>query len=31
MNWTEDQLKLALALYCQLPFGKNIPGFFWWS
>ncbi|MBI5485041.1 MAG: HNH endonuclease [Deltaproteobacteria bacterium] len=22
MNWTEDQLKLALALYCQLPFGK---------
>lgn len=22
MNWTEDQLKLALALYTQLPFGK---------
>lgn len=22
MNWTEDQVKLALALYCQLPFGK---------
>lgn len=22
MNWTEEQLKLALALYCQLPFGK---------
>jgi hypothetical protein len=22
MNWTEDELKLALALYCQLPFGK---------
>jgi len=22
MNWTEDELKLALALYCQIPFGK---------
>lgn len=22
MKWTEDELKLALALYCQLPFGK---------
>jgi predicted restriction endonuclease len=22
MRWTEDELKLALALYCQLPFGK---------
>lgn len=22
MNWTEDQLELALALYCHLPFGK---------
>jgi putative restriction endonuclease len=22
MNWTENELKLALALYCQLPFGK---------
>lgn len=22
MKWTEGELKLALALYCQLPFGK---------
>ena len=22
MKWTEDELRLALALYCQLPFGK---------
>lgn len=22
MKWTEDELELALALYCQLPFGK---------
>ncbi|MBE0502318.1 MAG: HNH endonuclease [Desulfuromonadales bacterium] len=22
MRWTEDQLRLALALYCQIPFGK---------
>jgi|ERR1039457_661216 predicted restriction endonuclease len=22
MRWTEDELRLALALYCQLPFGK---------
>lgn len=22
MNWTEAQLQLAVALYCQLPFGK---------
>lgn len=22
MKWTENELKLALALYCQLPFGK---------
>lgn len=22
MKWTEDQLRLALALYCQIPFGK---------
>ncbi len=22
MNWTEEQLRLAIALYCQLPFGK---------
>ena len=22
MKWTEDELKLALALYCQIPFGK---------
>lgn len=22
MNWTENELRLALALYCQLPFGK---------
>jgi predicted restriction endonuclease len=22
MKWTEDELKLAIALYCQIPFGK---------
>ena len=22
MKWTEEELHLALALYCQLPFGK---------
>ena len=22
MKWSEDELRLALALYCQLPFGK---------
>lgn len=22
MNWTEEEVRLALALYCQLPFGK---------
>jgi hypothetical protein len=21
-KWTKDELRLALALYCQMPFGK---------